>query len=111
MNDIERIGAYHISSPIKANFDEIKELQQNKGPILTGIPTGFTDLDSITSGLNNSDLIVLAACPSFGKTSLAFNIARNVAVDQGVPVIIFSLEATEEQFSMRMLVMGPFWPG
>ena len=103
MNDMDRMEDYHISGPIKANLDEIKELQQNKGPVLTGLPTGFTDLDRITSGLNNSDLIVLASCPSLGKTSLAFNIARNVAVDSNVPVLIFSLEETEEQFSMRML--------
>lgn len=103
MNDIDRLEDYHISGPIKANLDEIKELQQNKGPVLTGLPTGFTHLDRITSGLNNSDLIVLAARPSLGKTSLAFNIARNVAVDRGVPVLIFSLEATEKQLSMRML--------
>ena len=103
MNDIDRIEDYHISGWIKANFEEIKEVQQNKGPVLTGLPTGFTHLDRITSGLNNSDLIVLASCRSFGKTSLAFNIARNVAVDSNIPVLILSLEATEEQLSMRML--------
>jgi len=101
--DFEMIKDFHISGPIKANLEEIKELQQNKGPVLTGLQTGFTHLDRITSGLNNSDLIVLSALPRLGKTSLAFNIARNVAVDQGVPVLIFSLEATEEQLSMRML--------
>ena len=103
MDDIYGIEDYHISRPIKANLDKIKELQRNKGPVLTGLPTGFTHLDRITSGLNNSDLIVLAACPSLGKTCFAFNIARNVAVDQGIPVLIFSLEATEEQLSMRVL--------
>lgn len=103
MNDIDRLEDYHISGPIKANLEEIKELQQNKGPVLTGLATGFTDLDRITSGLNNSDLIVLASLRGFGKTSLALNIARNVAVDSNVPVLIFSLEATEEQLAMRML--------
>lgn len=100
---MDTIEAYHISGSIKANLEEIKKLQENKGPVLTGLPTGFTDLDRITSGLNNSDLIVLAACPSLGKTCFAFNIARNVAVDSNVPVLIFSLEATEKQLSMRML--------
>jgi replicative DNA helicase len=103
MIDIDRIEDNHISGPIKANLDEIKELQQNKGPVLTGLPTGFTHLDRITSGLNNSDLIVLASHPHWGKTPFALNIARNVAVDSNVPVLIFSLEATKEQVSTRML--------
>jgi len=100
---IDKIEDDHISGPIKANLDEIKELQQNKGPVLTGLPTGFTHLDSITSGLNNSDLIVLASYPHWGKTPFALNIARNVVVASNVPVLIFSLEDTEEQISMRML--------
>ena len=100
---MDRIEDDHISGRIKANLEEIKELQQNKGPVLTGLPTGFTLLDRITSGLNNSDLIVLASYPHWGKTPFALNIARNVAVDQGIPVLIFSLESTEEQLSMRML--------
>ena len=93
----------HISEPIKANLVEINDLQQNKGPVLTGLPSGFTNLDRITSGLNNSDLIVLASYPHWGKTPFALNIARNVAVAGNVPVLIFSLEATEEQLAMRML--------
>lgn len=103
MIDIDRIEDDHISGLIKTNLDEIKELQQNKGPVLIGLPTGFTHLDRITSGLNNSDLIVLASYPHWGKTPFALNIARNVAVASNIPVLIFSLEATEEQLSMRML--------
>ena len=101
--EIMSIEDCHISGPIKANLEKIKELQENKGPVLTGLPTGFTLLDRITSGLNNSDLIILASFPLWGKTSFALNIARNVAVNQGVPVLIFSLEATEEQLAMRMI--------
>ena len=100
---METIEDYHINGSIKANLDEIKKLQKNKGPVLSGLPTGFTYLDRITSGLNNSDLIVLASHPHWGKTPFALNIARNVAVESNVPVLIFSLEATEEQVSMRML--------
>ena len=103
MYHVDEIEDDHISGPIKANLDEIKELQQNNGPVLTGLPTGFTHLDSIASGLNNSDLIVLASYHHWGKTSFALNIARNVAVTSNVPVLIFSLEDTEEQISMRML--------
>ena len=105
MNDTDRIKDHHISGLVKANLDQIEKLQRNKGPVLTGLPTGFTYLDRITSGLNNSDLIILASCPKFGKTALALNIAKNVAVDQRVPVFIFSLEFTAEQLSMRMLSM------
>ncbi len=100
---MDTIEDYHISGLIKANLEEIKELQKNKGPVLTGLSTGFTSLDRITSGLNNSDLIVLASYPHWGKTPFALNIARNVAIASNVPALIFSLEATEEQLSMRML--------
>ena len=105
MSDWEmmRIEDCHISGPIKANLEEIKELQRNKDRVLTGLPTGFTRLDRVTSGLNNSDLIILASFPFWGKTSFALNIARNVAVNQGAPVLIFSLATTEEQLSMRMI--------
>ena len=103
MNDTDRIEDYHISGPINANLEEIKELQQSKGPILTGLSTGFTLVDRLTTGLNNSDLIILASYTAMGKTTLAFTIARNVAVESGVPVLIFPLESTPEQLSMRML--------
>ena len=70
---------------------------------ITGIPTGFTRLDHMTSGLQGSDLIILAARPAMGKTALALNIARNAAFESDVPVAIFSLEMSKEQLSMRML--------
>ena len=64
---------------------------------------GFGLLDTLTSGLQKSDLIILAARPSMGKTALALNIARNAAVDANIPVAIFSLEMSKEQLSLRML--------
>jgi replicative DNA helicase len=64
---------------------------------------GFGPLDALTSGLQKSDLIILAARPSMGKTALALNIARNVAVDANIPVAVFSLEMSKEQLSLRML--------
>jgi replicative DNA helicase len=70
---------------------------------VTGVPTGFNQLDNLTSGLQNSDLIILAARPSMGKTALALNIARNAAVDANIPVALFSLEMSKEQLSLRML--------
>lgn len=97
-----RQAFYPLSKLIDASIDFLEEKQKNKS-LVTGVPTGFTLLDNLTSGLQNSDLIILAARPSMGKTALALNIARNAAVDAGVPVAIFSLEMSKEQLSLRML--------
>ncbi|TFG41774.1 MAG: replicative DNA helicase, partial [Syntrophobacterales bacterium] len=97
-----RQAFYPLSKLIDGNIDFLEEKQKNKS-LVTGVPTGFTQLDNLTSGLQNSDLIILAARPSMGKTALALNIARNAAVDGGVPVAIFSLEMSKEQLSLRML--------
>lgn len=93
---------HHISSLINMNIDKLEARQGNK-TFLTGVPTGFTGLDNITSGFQRSDLIILAARPSMGKTALALNIVRNAAVLHQVPCAIFSLEMSKEQLSMRML--------
>jgi len=92
----------HISGLIDSNIDKLEERQGNKA-LFTGTPTGFAGFDKLTSGLQNSDLIILAARPSMGKTALALNIARNIAVDANVSCAIFSLEMAKEQLSMRML--------
>jgi replicative DNA helicase len=97
-----RQAFYPLSRLIDGNIDFLEEKQKNKS-LVTGVPTGFTQLDNLTSGLQNSDLIILAGRPSMGKTALALNIARNAAVDHGVPVAIFSLEMSKEQLSLRML--------
>jgi replicative DNA helicase len=97
-----RQSFYPLSKLIDGNIDFLEEKQKNKS-LVTGVPTGFTQLDNLTSGLQNSDLIILAGRPSMGKTALALNIARNAAVDGGVPVAIFSLEMSKEQLSLRML--------
>ena len=93
---------YPISEIIDGNIETLEERQGNKA-LVTGIPTGFTRLDNLISGLQKSELIILAARPSMGKTALALNIARNAAVDANVPVAIFSLEMSKEQLSMRLL--------
>jgi replicative DNA helicase len=93
---------YPLSKLIDGNIDFLEEKQKNKS-LVTGVPTGFTLIDNLTSGLQNSDLIILAARPSMGKTALALNIARNAAVDAGVPVAVFSLEMSKEQLSLRLL--------
>jgi replicative DNA helicase len=97
-----RQAFYPLSRLIDGNIDFLEEKQKNKS-LVTGVPTGFTQLDNLTSGLQNADLIILAGRPSMGKTALALNIARNAAVDHGVPVAIFSLEMSKEQLSLRML--------
>lgn len=83
-------------------FDRIDELHKNKGQ-LRGVPTGFTELDNMLAGLQKSDLVILAARPSVGKTSLALDMVRNVAIRRKVPVGMFSLEMSKEQLVDRML--------
>lgn len=93
-------------SPIKEvlidTFNRLEELYNNKG-FITGIATGFTDLDYKTAGLQNSDLILIAARPAMGKTSFVLNIAQYAAIHAKVPVAIFSLEMSKEQLVNRML--------
>ncbi len=91
-----------IKKLVNENFNTLEE-RQNSDSQFTGVPTGFSKLDEITSGLQPSDLIILAARPSMGKTAFALNIARNVAVDANVPVAVFSLEMANDQLSMRLL--------
>ncbi len=91
-----------IKEVLVETFEKIETLYDNKGGI-TGISTGFKELDLITSGLQSSELIVVAARPSMGKTVLCLNMARNAALAQGVPVIVFSLEMAKGQLAQRML--------
>lgn len=93
---------YPISNIIQTNIDTLED-RQNRNEIFTGNPTGFRQLDHMTSGLQNSDLIILAARPSMGKTAFALNIARNTAFMTKKAVAVFSLEMSKEQLSMRML--------
>lgn len=86
------------------SFDRLDELHRDKGKI-RGVPTGFRDLDNILAGLQRSDLFILAARPSMGKTALSLNLAHNVAVKAEKPVLIFSLEMSKEQLVDRMLSM------
>ena len=96
-------AAFHpIEKIIETNIDALEERQGNRA-LVTGVPTGFLRLDTITSGLQGSDLIILAARPSMGKTAFALNVARHAAVEANLPVAVFSLEMSKEQLSMRML--------
>jgi len=91
-----------INSILNETFERIDELHKEKGK-LRGIPTGYNDLDNLLAGLQKSDLLILAARPSVGKTTLALDIARNVATKHKIPVGIFSLEMSKEQLVDRLL--------
>lgn len=91
-----------IKNVLAESFDRIDELHKDKDK-LRGVPTGFKDLDNKLAGLQNSDLIIVAARPSMGKTSLALNMAQHVAVKEGIPVGIFSLEMSKEQLIDRLI--------
>ncbi len=97
-----RQGFIPIRDALMETFERIEKLHYNKGA-LTGIPTGYPDLDRMTSGLQKSDLIILAARPSMGKTAFALNLAQNIAVRYEKPVAIFNLEMSASQMVQRML--------
>lgn len=91
-----------IKDLVKKAISTIEDYHQRQGT-LTGIGTGFGDLDRMTTGLHGGEMIVIAARPSVGKTSLAMNIAEHVAIDEKLPVGVFSLEMTAESLVLRML--------
>ncbi|MBT3705907.1 MAG: replicative DNA helicase [Proteobacteria bacterium] len=95
-------GFQDIQGLLTQAVDRIEELFQS-GAGITGVSTGFKDLDNLTSGLQESDLVVIAGRPSMGKTSLAMNLAENAAVGSKLPVAVFSMEMPGQQLAMRML--------
>jgi replicative DNA helicase len=97
-----RAGFVPLRDLVQGSFEAIERLQEHKG-LITGVPTGFTDLDAMTSGLQPSDLVIVAARPSMGKTSLVLNIAQHVGTKTDMTVGMFSLEMSKEQLFMRML--------
>jgi replicative DNA helicase len=84
-------------------IDRVTELHENGAEEVTGVRTGFYDLDRMTAGLQPGDLIVLAARPSMGKTAFALNIAEHVAVQEGLPVVVFSMEMGASQLALRLV--------
>ncbi|MEE8228489.1 MAG: replicative DNA helicase [candidate division NC10 bacterium] len=91
-----------IKSVLKSTFEDIERLYSRKGHV-TGVPTGFTDLDNLTGGFQHSDLIIIAGRPSMGKTSLALGIVMHAAMEEGIPTAIFSLEMSMSHVVQRML--------
>jgi len=100
--DRVRPSFFPIKDIIKASFKTIENLYEKK-QLITGVPTGFTKLDDLTSGLQPSDLIIVAGRPSMGKTALALNITQHAAIEDGIPSAIFSLEMSKEQLALRLL--------
>ena len=97
-------GLLEIKPVLARVFERIDHLYHRDNPSdVTGVPTGFIDLDRMTAGLQPGDLVIIAGRPSMGKTALALNIAEHVAVDNGLPVAIFSMEMSSTQLAMRML--------
>jgi replicative DNA helicase len=84
-------------------IDRVSELAENGAEEVTGVRTGFYDMDRMTAGLQGGDLIILAARPSMGKTAFALNIAENVAVSEGLPVVVFSMEMGASQLALRLV--------
>jgi replicative DNA helicase len=91
-----------IRDIIKSNFEKLETLYQKKN-MVTGIPTGFNDLDKILSGFQPSDFVIIAGRPSMGKTSLCLNMITHCAIKENVPVAFFSLEMSHEQLGLKML--------
>jgi replicative DNA helicase len=100
--DRVRVGLVAMRDVVEENFERLERVI-TEGKRITGLATGYTDLDNLTSGLQPSELIILAARPSVGKTAFALNIAENVALPQHPPVAIFSLEMSKESLLMRLL--------
>jgi replicative DNA helicase len=97
-----RPSFYPIREIVKSSFKTIERLFEKK-EMVTGIPSGFKDLDQRTAGFQPSDLIIVAGRPSMGKTAFCLNVAQHAAVEKKVPVAIFSLEMSKEQLGIRML--------
>ena len=95
-------GYSALKDVLVGSFAELEKLYNQKGNV-TGITTGFIDLDNKTAGLHNSDLIIIAARPAMGKSAFALNIATNAAIKANVPVVIFNLEMSKEQVGNRIL--------
>jgi replicative DNA helicase len=97
-----REGFVWIKEVLWPTFEHIEKLQESQGGI-SGVATGFADLDRMTTGLQAGDLVIVAGRPSMGKTSWALNVAQTAAIEHGVPVAIFSLEMSKEQLVQRFL--------
>ena len=92
----------HLNPVLQETFERLDKIHQRPGSV-TGVPSSLTDLDEITSGFQEGELIIVAGRPSMGKTALALTFARNAAIEHKIPVGIFSLEMSNSQLAMRLL--------
>ncbi|MBK1613979.1 replicative DNA helicase [Rubrivivax gelatinosus] len=99
----QKQGFQGIDKLVVDLIDRVQELHDNGAEEVTGVRTGFFDMDRMTAGLQKGDLIVLAARPSMGKTAFALNIAENVAVAEGLPVLVYSMEMGASQLALRLV--------
>ncbi|HXY22394.1 MAG TPA: DnaB-like helicase C-terminal domain-containing protein, partial [Burkholderiaceae bacterium] len=100
----DRGGFVKLEPLLTRVVQRIQELFERASPSdVTGVPSGFTDLDAKTAGFQEGDLIIIAGRPSMGKTALALNVGQHVAIDLGMPVAVFSMEMGAEQLAMRLL--------
>ena len=98
-----RLKSYsHLKEVLAINFEELEKVSESPGNV-TGVPTGFTELDDLTRGLQKGDLIIIAARPSMGKTALAINMALYASGHAQIPVLFFSLEMPKEHIAMRLI--------
>ncbi|HEX3043254.1 MAG TPA: replicative DNA helicase [Bacillota bacterium] len=95
-------GYVSLKNILVETFERIEKIYESKGGV-TGLATGFTDLDRMTAGLQPSDLVILAARPSMGKTTFALNIASHASINLKIPVVVFSLEMSKEQLALKLL--------
>ncbi len=100
--DRVRVGLLPIKDIVRDNFERLERIFR-EGKSITGIPTGYVELDKLTSGLQPSELLILAARPSQGKTALALNLMENIAIRGGHPVAMFSLEMSKESLLQRLV--------
>src|SRR5271167_19000 len=100
--DRVKAGLIPVKDIVRDNFERLEKIFK-EGKSITGIPTGYVELDKLTSGLQPSELLILAARPSQGKTALALNLAENISIRAGMPVAVFSLEMSKESLLQRLV--------
>jgi replicative DNA helicase len=100
--DRVKAGLIPVKDIVRDNFERLERIFR-EGKSITGISTGYTELDKLLSGLQNSELLILAARPSQGKTALALNLAENISIRAGMPVALFSLEMSKESLLQRLV--------
>jgi len=94
---------HHFSDVLKETYDRIDVRSTGSAMAVSGVPTGYTDLDTLTAGFQNGEMIIIAARPSIGKTAFALNLARNMAVDHDVPILFCSLEQSRIELTERLI--------